>query len=676
MKQISKIPTYVIFIAAFLLGSVNFTFAKQSIEDSLKQQIIKTEQDSSKAKLLLQLARSIKDNNKEKSIEYYLEALKFERDKYTQAVTIDTIGLYNWQLGKFKVAIKYFTKALTIFTDLNDSTWIGKVTNNIATANWGLGNSLEALEFYQIALKIRRKTGDKLGVSNILNNIGLIYQDWGLYDEAFIWHNDALNIAFEIENYIAIAYSYSNVGTYYENKGDYEKALHYHKLGYKNILMDDKNSRSNSFFLKNLGDVYSKMGKLDYALSNYKKSFIHAKSINNKNRIAIAEYCLGKTHFKLNNIDSASKYINSSYKKSLKFGYDDLIKDNQFILSEIEERKGNNSKALKYFKSASAMKDSTFNKEKIAKFTDLQVKYFLEQKSQENTLLRFNNEMNELAIKEQKYIRNFLVISGVFILIILVIISKSRATFKKLNAKLNKSEKELLEINDNKDKFFTIISHDLRSPFGGLLGMTDMLVSDYDELSSDEIKEMIKIIKHSSNNIYELLNGLLEWARTQTGRMEYEFENLDIYENTVRTINFLKTNAFDKNIIIKNEINEKTFAFADEKATCTILRNLVSNAIKYSKPGEIVEISSENIENQVVISVSDNGVGMNEEDMNKLFKIEFRHSTVGTNKELGTGFGLVLCKELVEKQGGKIWVESELRKGSKFIFTLPLIESD
>jgi signal transduction histidine kinase len=676
LKQISKITTYIIFITTFLLGTVNFTFAKQSIEDSLKQQLIKTEQDSTKAKLLLQLASCTNNTNKEQSIDYYSEALSFESDNYRKATILDTIGLLNWQLGNFTQSIKFYNQALKIFNQLNDSAWIGKITNNIAVSNWGLGNSNEALEFYQISLKIKKERGDLHGVSNILNNIGLIYQDWGLYDEAYTWHKQALDIAIDIKSYLGLAYSYSNLGKYYENKKEYEKSLTHHKLGYENLLLKNNMSRSNSFFLKSIGDVYREMGKLDLALSSYKESLEQAQIINNKNRIAIAEYRLGETYFTLNKIDSANKYINRSYNKSMLLNYDNLIKDNEFILSAIEEKKGNISKALKYFKSASAMKDSTFNQEKIAKFTDLQVKYYLEQKSQENILLRVNNEMNELVIKEQKYIRNFLVISGVFILIILVVISKSRTTFKKLNAKLNKSEKELLEINDNKDKFFTIISHDLRSPFGGLLGMTDMLVSDYNELSSDEIKEMIKIIKHSSNNIYELLNGLLEWARTQTGRMEYKFENLDLFENAMRAINFLKTNAFDKYIKIENEIKEKTFAFADENATSTILRNLVSNAIKYSNPGGIVEISSENIDNQVVISVSDNGVGMSEEDMNKLFKIEFRHTTVGTNKELGTGFGLVLCKELVEKQGGKIWVESELRKGSKFVFTLPLIESD
>ena len=240
-----------------------------------------------------------------------------------------------------------------------------------------------------------------------------------------------------------------------------------------------------------------------------------------------------------------------------------------------------------------------------------------------------------------------------------------------LNTKLEESETSLLESNANKDKFFSIISHDLKSPFNGILGTTEMLVSDFDELTSDEIKEMVQVLRDSSVKVFGLLEGLLEWARTQTDRMEYQFKSIDFYETSTKITDILKTSAQIKNIFIKNEVNENSIVYADEKAIETVLRNLVTNAIKFTQPDGIIKIESENKENEVTISVSDNGIGMNEDDKNKLFKIEVHHTTVGTNNEAGTGVGLILCKELVEKHGGKTWVESELGKGSKFIFTLP-----
>ncbi|MBI9060316.1 MAG: PAS domain S-box protein [Labilibaculum sp.] len=240
-----------------------------------------------------------------------------------------------------------------------------------------------------------------------------------------------------------------------------------------------------------------------------------------------------------------------------------------------------------------------------------------------------------------------------------------------LNTKLEQSEKDLMESNANKDKFFSIISHDLKCPFNGILGATEMLADDYDELTSEEAKEMIQVVRESSTKAYELLEGLLEWAQTQTGRMEYIFENIDIHKSSTKIIDLLKTNAQNKNIFLKNGVKENTIVFADKRATETVLRNLITNAIKFTKPDGIIKVEAEDRDNEIAISVTDSGIGMSEEDRNNLFKIEVHHTTVGTNNEAGTGVGLILCKELVEKHGGKIWVESELGVGSKFIFTLP-----
>ncbi|MBI9060317.1 MAG: HAMP domain-containing histidine kinase [Labilibaculum sp.] len=182
---------------------------------------------------------------------------------------------------------------------------------------------------------------------------------------------------------------------------------------------------------------------------------------------------------------------------------------------------------------------------------------------------------------------------------------------------------------------------------------------------------MIQALRDTSVNVYELLEGLLDWARTQSNRMEYEFKNIDFYKSSSKIIDLLKTTASNKNIFLKNGIKENTLVFADEKAIETVLRNLITNAIKFTKPDGIIKVETEKRDSEIAISVSDSGIGMSDKDKNKLFKIEVHHTTVGTNNEAGTGVGLILCKELVEKHGGKIWVESELGVGSKFIFTLP-----
>lgn len=669
MKIFERVAISFLFL---FIVTVSSSYSQLRVEDSLKQVLAETDTDSSKAELFLQLARVTKFADMEKSVEYYLNALEYVKNEYSRAVILDTIGLFNWQLGDFSESIKYFEKSLLLFIELQDSIWLGKLNNNLGAVNWGIGNSNKALQYYQEGYKIRKSIKDMKGVSNILNNIGLIYQDWGLNDEAYNWHNEALIIALNLKDLPAIAYSYSNVGRCFENKKEFKEALKYYQLGYQNLLKDEKNIRSVPLFLTFIGSVYSKMGMQDSALTYHKKSLFNSKQINNKNRIAIANYYLGLTYFSISKLDSADKFINASYTLSLEKNYGYLIKDNLFILSQIEEKRGNISKAFNYFKNATALKDSTFNKQKIAKFTNLQVEYYLEKKSKENTILRKDNEIQELTINEQKNVRNVLIISALFILIILFLISRSRIAYRKLNIGLKESEKDLLELNANKDKFLSIISHDLKSPFGSLLGAINILENEYEELSSDETRELIRIIKHTSTNVYDLLESLLAWTRTQIGKMEYDIEAIDLFDSISQVVDFLRISASAKNISLVNKVQKGSNVFADSSALNTILRNLVSNGIKFTKEDGKIIFDVTRSEKEVQISVTDTGIGLNQEDISKLFRIDVHHTTIGTNKETGTGLGLVLCKELVEKHNGKIWVESEVGVGSKFIFTLPV----
>ncbi len=238
--------------------------------------------------------------------------------------------------------------------------------------------------------------------------------------------------------------------------------------------------------------------------------------------------------------------------------------------------------------------------------------------------------------------------------------------------KMLEINKKLEEENANKDKFFSIISHDLKAPFGALLGIAQLLDESYDELEEIERKEMIRISRNSATNIYELLDGLLEWSRAKSGRMSFTPTIVNINDINNHVMLVLIQNAKNKNITITNKINGNFTAFADEMMLRTILRNLISNAIKFTpKNGKII-VSAKTKENEVEISIKDNGIGISENDIKKLFRIDIHHTTIGTSNESGTGVGLILCKELVNKNGGKIWVESEFGKGSNFIFTLPL----
>lgn len=251
-------------------------------------------------------------------------------------------------------------------------------------------------------------------------------------------------------------------------------------------------------------------------------------------------------------------------------------------------------------------------------------------------------------------------------------VEKYAFNLKNTNAELSASEKSLKEINSSKDKFFSIIAHDLRGPFTGFLGLSDLMATESENLDAKDVARMAGAMNNSAKQLFSLLENLLDWSRAHTGIMEFNPESLNMYEQVLRIKKLFTETAANKKIELQSKIDVETIVFADEQMLSTCLRNLVSNALKFTEEGGKITIASGSCENDCVsLSVIDTGVGMDQEAMGKIFRIDAKHSTKGTANEKGTGLGLLLCKELVERNGGKISVKSEVGKGSVFTFTLP-----
>jgi PAS domain S-box-containing protein len=237
--------------------------------------------------------------------------------------------------------------------------------------------------------------------------------------------------------------------------------------------------------------------------------------------------------------------------------------------------------------------------------------------------------------------------------------------------KLQEYADELKETNNSKDKFFSLLAHDLRAPFNGILGFSKVLFDEIDELSREEIKEYIGYVYSSSKNVYNLIENLLQWSRIQTGRIEFQPISLDIYEEVFKVINLYTTAAIEKRIKLINKIPINVIIKADQNLLNSVLQNLISNAIKFTGTGGEVILTLKRENNFTEISVEDNGTGLSEANINRLFKIDAQFSTNGTNNEQGSGLGLILCKELLSKINGYIKVKSELNKGTIFTFGIP-----
>lgn len=242
--------------------------------------------------------------------------------------------------------------------------------------------------------------------------------------------------------------------------------------------------------------------------------------------------------------------------------------------------------------------------------------------------------------------------------------------------KIKQQNLELQRINAEKDKLFSIISHDLRSPFNALIGFSEILQKKIDNYDKTKIKKIISHINNTATTTYDLLNDLLKWANFHRGQIEFKPQKIDLLNFTTQKISLIQDIAAQKEIEIKNKIAEETEVFADENMLSTILRNLLTNAVKFTNRKGKVSIFTTETDKNIEISVKDNGIGISEEKQKKLFRIESNISEQGTENEDGTGLGLILCREFVEKHGGKIWVKSKTGKGSIFTFSIPKIEKN
>ena len=234
------------------------------------------------------------------------------------------------------------------------------------------------------------------------------------------------------------------------------------------------------------------------------------------------------------------------------------------------------------------------------------------------------------------------------------------------------NELKLIELNATKDKFFSIIAHDLKNPFNSILGFSEQLIEQVNKKDYGQIEEYADIIWQSANSAMDLLINLMEWAHSQSGRIKFKPEYFDIHTIVSEVLLLMKGNAEQKSIILTNELSSGILVHADKAMLSTVLRNLISNAIKFTKPDGKITVTSVVRHNELTISVIDTGVGISKERIDKLFKIGEGYSTQGTQKENGTGLGLILCKEFIEKNNGKIWAGSEVGTGTTFYISLPL----
>ncbi len=628
-----------------------FLIASSSIEANsiLADSLIISRIDS-----LNNLSYTFRRTNPRLSLEYAVHAYNLSKSiDYPKgnASAIHNRGIAKAVLGKFDTGLSDLMEASVIRESIKDLNGLSSTYNAIGFVFAEMGNDKKALEFYEKALEIRNETGYKTNLGILLNNIGWIYFREGKLDKALENFYKALAVNQEDNDDRGVGASQSNIGNVYRRIGNFNKGLEYHfkalETGQK---FDDKYGTVNT--LRYIAEDYLDLGDVEKATNYALKSLILAQEI-----------------------ESVSEEKNSAV-----------------LLAKIYEIRNKFPEATSYLKMANRLKDSLFSIEKAEVLGHLQTVFELEAKEKENEMLRIEQSASTQKIKMQSY---FLLLSIGFIVLILglaTIIFLFNRKLKDANLKLsqlnneitsqkedieqkansiNEKKTELEATNQIKDKLISVIAHDLKNPLNSVSGYSEIIISRFDSYTKDEIISFLRIIHDNAMRSNMLLDNLLQWSRLQTRTITFIPTEQKLYKLVTDEIYFVVNTAAEKKVTIKTKIHEDLYLTADSNMIKTIVRNLISNAVKFSRKGGEVIVSAEASNGETIISVEDNGVGIPHHVKEKLFTGEAGVTTSGTAGEKGTGLGLMLCKDFVEAHDGKIWVESEPDKGSRFSISIP-----
>lgn len=571
---------------------------------------------------------------------------------YSEQLFDDAMSFYKLANVGFD-SLGYDSKKITRMED-KDIYWSneGKAVacNNIALCFRSMNQYDSAMYYFRKGLEYRSVQSNVFGIGHSIKYIGHLYALEEKYDSAMVMFNRALK-------YIDSAY-YVYKGSKVEVKTNYSGVLYQIGIVYENLGQINK---AEDYILQSLDTILLTQDKVSIAIRYMNLSEFYERHNETEKSIDYAQKALdiSKNHELYALSLAATNYLYKLYLNAKQI-----------------------DKAIEYADLHSSLKDSVYNK-----FNEFSIREVSTRIDNEKKLIDLERDkiLNENNIKQQ---RNIIILLSIFVVVVLAgtivlrnklrIIRKLNKTLEEKNEllvetnnKLTESENNLKEINATKDKFFSIIAHDLKNPFGSFKNVLEMVSKDYDNFSDEEKRDFLAELSKSSLYLYNLLENLLTWSRSQRGKIEFH-PQINSFKSIVdNNISFLEMNASKKDIKLISEVNDDLYATFDANMILTVLRNLISNAIKFTPHEGTITIGAEIKDDKLHAYVKDTGVGISEDAIEKLFRIDVNYRELGTDQEKGTGLGLILCKEFIETHDGRIWVESQIGVGSTFYFEIP-----
>ncbi len=535
-------------------------------------------------------------------------------------------------------SINYYIKSLTILEKYGESETLLSRIINIGSLYGRINQFDKSVEYLLKGAELADKTGQEYVKSTVFNNLAVIYFAQGDNSKSKFYLEEALKLAEKLNDQPMICGIVVNLGEIYQKDKKYDEAMNFYLRGLNNPALANLPDQK-IYTLHNIATVYYDLGEYSTAIQYAGDALNMAKKLN----------------ITLHNVE--------------------LYK----VLAESYEQARNYKMALENQKLYKISNDSLFNLQSTEKIAEIQSKYDFNSAEKENALLKKDNEIQALTIEKQNSRLYILLILFFAILVTIVFVYLRMKKDRKINVllsakneEINLKSQELEKANAAKDKFFSILAHDLRNPFNSIINSLNILQNDYDKLSEAERIQFIHLIQKSAQSTNKLLANLLDWSITQRGGIVIEKRSNDISAIIKESINLHQHSAEQKEIIIENSVPDKTMAFFDVKTIALTINNLLSNAIKFTPKKGKIFVSTSFSDRFVNIIIKDTGIGIPPNILESLFKIESAKSRPGTDAEPGTGLGLILCQEYINQNNGRLSVSSDVGKGSCFEISLPV----
>ncbi len=672
--------------ALILFGIVFFStcvVAQISADSLLKLSTSGTEREKWNANL--QLSETYKYNDPQKALEFASAALVAAENLNDEAAIAKSNQVYAgilFRLGNFNKSKEYYQIALTKYSAAQNEKGKAEVQNALAGIYYAQGNIALAVQHYLDVLRYYEVKGDKAGLVNVYTSLANLYARQNNFSKSIEYNLKAIELYEGLSNKFQAIVIYDQIGNAYLKQNNLVRATEFFNKSLK-AYTDLNNKAGIAYTLNQLGNIAAEEKAFSKAEKYFKRSNEMAEAMKTKylqvvNLNALAGIYLLQKRYQ-ESITCYKRAIAIAKPANMKLELEESYKG----LSNVYELTKEQKKASTFSTLSTEIKDSLFNDSTLKQLSDLQLRYESEKKQLQIERLSKEQQLKENELLNERELKRFFIIVSVVFGIIFIILIYSFIQNKKYANSLQKQKNELEQktfeillqkekldqLNSVKDRFFSIISHDLRNNLTTMKLYFD-LISNPDYKASDH-SEISKQIAGSVENTIDLLENLLVWASAQIKGIPIHIQKLDLHLLAEENINLLSGTASQKRITIHNNLSENVAGYGDMDMINLVLRNLISNAIKFTPIDGAIHLSGEIKDKEIIVCVKDNGIGISEDNQQKMFDSHHHPTTKGTGNEKGTGLGLLLCKDFINQNKGRIWVESSKDGGSAFYFSLP-----